>query len=741
MKRLQLEWMKVDSQEVLKQMHIDPKSPSGVEALARIAVWESNLKPLLNGESGFKLVREPQGEGEPGSVYCAITLGAEVSKELDALSHQGRIWEATLLDTLADHWLIQGAQKQFEEIGELCRSRGWGMTTRKMPGSGFPLSLAGKIIEELSPNADILRYMEPGFLEPIKSLAYFYEITATGTIPFHDEECSNCGREECPRRQTSVLVEIIHGGELNSIPAIRGANLLKVLQEAGCAPDAPCGGRGVCGRCQVEIQTDSGDKRLVSACKITLDLPLKVWIPSGEAWQMAADPLSGTLVYEPFLTRIPVKDYFEKKQQPTAISLEALRGIQAVKDTGHTGWFLQRDRKIVGYSPESETVIGAAIDLGSTTVVVKLIDLETGKVISTEGFSNPLRAYGADILSRLADPSKFQLMTHLIRHRLGQIFDAPRHKDRQPAVYAIAGNNAMAQILLGLPSEGLGSAPYWHWLHARAEMNAGEFWPDRNGLITVMPGVSPFTGGDLTAGVIHCGIHETRLKTLYLDLGTNGEMALGNVEGILVTAAAAGPAFESLEGSGGVGAIQGAVKKIQCLGSGRWYVETIDDKPAVGLCGSGFISFIAELIRYGFIGADGTLPDEDEGIIEVVSGIELTQQDIRNFQLAKAAFRAGIEVLLKERGWRAEELEQVIIAGGFSRDITPRDLITTGFLPNVDPKTISMAGNACLGGVCDFLLNKDARMGIYNATESMTAINLGEMSDFEALFIKHIDFK
>ncbi len=741
MERLQLEWMKINPVVVLRQMHIDPESSSGVEALAKIAQWERTLKPSLRGLCGYKLVREPHDESEPGTAYCAITLGLEISKELDSLNNEGKIWESTLLDTLADHWLIQGAQRQFEKIAELCKEKGWGMTTRRMPGSGYPLSLAGKIIQSLAPDSEILRYIEPGFLEPIKSLAYFYDVTITGPIPIHDEECSTCGREDCPRRQESVLVEIIHGGELISVPAGRGENLLKVLQEAGCAPDAPCGGRGVCGKCLVELQTENGERRWVSACTHHLDIPSKVWIPAGESWQMAADPLPGSLVHEPFLIRIPVKDYFEKKHQPTAIDLNALKSVQSVRDNEHTGWFLQRDNKIVGYSPESEVLVGAAIDLGSTTVIVKMIDLETGRVMSTEGFSNPLRVYGADILSRLSEPSNSQKMTDSIRHRLGQIFESSIHRDRQPSVYAIAGNNAMAQILLGLSSEGLARAPYWHWLHARTEIPAGDFWPDKTGLITVIPGVSPFTGGDLTAGLIHCGIHETRLKTLYLDLGTNGEMALGNSDGILVTAAAAGPAFESLEGSGGVGAVQGAIKRIRCLGRGRWNVETIDDKPAIGFCGSGLISLIAELIRYGFIGADGTLDDEDEGVITIISGIELTQQDIRNFQLAKAAFRAGIEVLLKQHGWQADDLEQIIIAGGFSRDIASRDLITTGFLPEVDPKTISMAGNACLGGVCDFLLNKDSRLGIYNACETMTAVNLGENSDFETLFIRHINFK
>lgn len=741
MKQLQLEWMHVNHHEILKQIRIDPSGPDGIEALTRMAAWEKELKPLLGGHCGYELIREPEAEGEPGSIYCAVTLGHRISQELDALSHQGRLWEASLLDTLADQWLIQGAQKQFEEIAKLCRAKGWGLSTRRMPGAGYPLSMAAKIIEALKAEQRMLHYREPGFLEPIKSLAYFYETTIGGDIPHHDEECASCVRKDCPRRNRSVRVDIIQGDELSTVFAQQGDTLLKVLQNAGCAPDAPCGGRGTCGGCEVDIHTDTGVTQRVLACTVTLELPLKVSIPDNASWQMAANPVLLKVIQEPLVTRMPVKDYFANNGLSSAVSLAALSSVQAVNDVAGSGWFLKQEERITGYSTESDRLIGAAIDLGSTTVVVSFIDLETGHILCTEGFANPLRAYGADILSRLADPSRSQGMTHMIRKRLGQIFDAPRHKDKELAAYAIGGNNAMAQILLGLSSEGLCRAPYWHWLHARVELPAGDFWPDKSGLVTVLPGVSPFTGGDLTAGIIHTGIHETPLKTLYLDLGTNGEMALGNKEGILVTAAAAGPAFENLEGAGGVGAIQGAVKKVQYLGSGRWHVETIEDMPAVGLCGSGLISLIAELVRYGFIGADGTLAEEDEGTLSVTPGVSVTQQDIRNFQLAKAAFRAGVEVLLKMRGWEAGDLEQVVIAGGFSRDLIPRDLLVTGFLPPVDPGIVSMAGNACLGGLCDFLLNKDARNGIYMGTESMSAVNLGDTADFEALFIRHINFK
>ncbi len=740
MNRLPLESMTINPHEVLRQMQIEPESTQGVEALTRIAYWERTLKPTLSAAAEHKWIREPEKDGEPGAVYCAITLGPEISKELDALSHQGKMWETTLLDMLADQWLLAGTSHLFQEIAGICKARSWGMTTRKMPGAGYPLSLAEKIIHEVCPENDDLRYFEPGFLEPIKSLAYFYEIQTNGTIPPHDEECESCNRKECVRRQTRVLVEIIRDGEITSVNALRGNNLLNVLNEAGCAPEAPCGGRGVCGRCLVEIQSESDKRQWVRACMHTVEFDLKVWIPAGESWQMASEQLHLAALADPYIKRISAKDYFSTLHSVSSIRIEALNALSAVGESMDSGWFIEREGQIIGYSPYSERVVGAAIDMGSTTIVLRFIDLETGTVISSEGFSNPLRSYGADILSRLTDTSKFLTMTEIVRRRLEQAFTAWRHRAVRPAAIAIAGNNAMIQILLGLPSEGLARAPYWHWIQGLIEVEAGDVWPEQSGIMAIMPGTGPFTGGDLTAGIIHCGIHKTQKKTLYMDLGTNGEMALGNGDAIAVSAAAAGPAFESLEGSVGVGAVPGAIRKVQYLGSGRWHTETIEGKEPIGLCGSGLISLMAELLRYGLIGTDGTFTEEDETSVTVSPGIGISQQDIRNFQLAKAALRAGVDVLLNQRGWQAGELDQIIIAGGFSRDVTPRDLVAAGLLPEVDRDSVLLVGNACLGGVCDFLLNKDVRDGIYNAKGTLKALNLAEQPEFQELFIKHIDF-
>lgn len=739
MERLPLAWLRANPQEIMKQAELEPESADGAEALARIAVFEQQLKPALDARYGLHWVREPESDEAPGTVHCVLTLGDEISVKLDALMQAGRLWEATLLDMTADHWLMGAAQALYETIAARCREKGWGLTPRRMPGAGYPLTLAQRIVRDLCPGGGPVRYSDPGFLEPVKSLAYFYEVSAAGTVPEHDEECGLCNRESCPRRQVRTTVEIIQGSELTTVRPLQGSRLLKVLQEAGAAPDAPCGGRGTCGRCLVEIQTDAEPRRWVKACDYELGLPARVWIPAPESWQTAEVSEALSSPAGAVLCRLAVSDYLAGAPEARLAGGAALLSAAHGGPGGGEGQLLLEDGVVTGFSPIAAPLTGAAVDLGSTTIVLRMLDLDTGQILSTESFLNPLRVFGADVLSRLSDPAGVPELSRRLRQRLDQALSHPRHERRPPDILAVGGNNVMGQLLLGLPSEGLARAPYSHWLRAAVRQQAGDLWPQRGGVLHVMPGIGPFTGGDLTAGLIHCGVHETALKTLYLDLGTNGEMACGCRDGILVTAAAAGPAFESLEGASGVGAVPGAVRKVQCIGPGRWHLDTIGGLPPIGFCGSGLISLMAELVRTGLISREGTLAEEEEALF-FEGGLAVTQQDIRGFQLAKGAIRAGVEVLLRQRGWEAAQLQQVIVAGGFARDIAVRDLLATGLIPPVDPAVVRLAGNTCLGGLSDYLLNKAARNGIYNATGSMRPVNLGETPDFEPLFIRHINF-
>lgn len=736
MKRLPTAWLTADRLNVLKQAGIAPEAPDHAEALARAAFYDETLKPAVEGVYASRWVREPRGD-EPGLVYCCLSLGETVSERLDALMQEGRIWEASLLDILADHWLLGAAERIFAEIADRCRAEGWGLTTRRMPGDGYPLALAGQIVSETVGHEGPVRYRDPGFLEPVKSLAYFYEVPPTGEVPLHDEECSRCSRLDCPRRQVRAAVEIICRDEIRTVHAPQGGDLLKILQQAGVSPDAPCAGRGVCGRCLVEIQTDNEPRHWVKACTYTVALPLRVWVPAAESWQMAEEPDSGADPVEPLLSWKPAGDY----RSHTPIRQTAAAVLHAAAAHGLSpddGWTLASDQQAVGFSPHRTALTAVALDLGSTTVVMRHLDLEHGRTLGTESFVNPLRAYGADVLSRLTDAEAVPELTRVLRQRLEQALEHSRYNTK-PNVIAVGGNNVMGQILLGLPCEGLARAPYSHWIRSVVVSSAGDLWPDREGSVILMPGIGPFTGGDLVAGLIHCGVHRTDMKTLYLDLGTNGEMACGNRNGIFVTAAAAGPAFESLEGSAGVGAVPGAIRRVQLIGPERWHLDTIAMQEPIGFCGSGLISLMSELRRSGYITPEGTLTEEEDGLT-FSEGIVVTQNDIRAFQLAKGAIRAGVELLLEAQGWQSGALEQVIVAGGFSRDIRVQDLLVTGLLPAVDPAIVRLVGNACLGGVTDFLLNKEAREGIYNATEVMQPMNLGDTPDFERLFIRHINF-
>lgn len=737
MKAIPREWMSVDHKDILRNLNIERQSPDGIEAIAKMYRWEQSLKPRLNGGIGCRWIREPhEGEGH-GMVYCVATLGPEISQELNFMTENGQLYDVTLLDALSDGWLLAAVQRQFEVIAQTCRQNGWGMSTRKMPGDKAPLAMAAKIVESLCSDTAWVTYQEPGFMEPIKSLAYFYEISLQGEVPLHDEECVTCSRENCIRRQRKIAVEIITAEDVVKLHVSEGAILHDVLQGCACAPDAPCGGRGVCGKCTVEIQTESDQRQRVLSCKYTIRQPLKVWVPEGESWQMAFDPCEVAPMQGPYLYKTPVQTYFSGGETGY-VCLEALLGTNKTHARDTEGWFLCRENTVFGFTPHDSAVIGAAIDLGSTTIAVRTFDMESGEIISSEGIANPLRVFGADILSRLSNSTGDQNMTRMLRQRIEQMLG--RHEPSFPSVIAIAGNNAMAQIFLGLCTEGLAMSPYWHWLTRTAAVPMGDIWPDRVGQILVMPAAGTFTGGDLVSGLVHCGIHKQKEKTLYLDLGTNGEMACGNSDGVIVTAAAAGPAFENMEGASGVGSVPGAITQVQLLGQDRWHFKTIGDVPPIGVCGSGIISLISELLRHRMLDSAGTLMEELEGEVFLHPGITLSQNDIRGFQMAKSALRSGVELLLDKRGWTPPMLDRIIVAGGFSRDILPQDLISVGILPPCAPEKIQLVGNSSLGGVSGFLLNKGVRDAINQCSQWTESVNLGETPEFETLFINHINF-
>ncbi|MDR1669345.1 MAG: ASKHA domain-containing protein [Oscillospiraceae bacterium] len=346
---------------------------------------------------------------------------------------------------------------------------------------------------------------------------------------------------------------------------------------------------------------------------------------------------------------------------------------------------------------EARPGFGAAIDIGTTSAVLALLDLETGKTLARHSFMNPQRAYGPDVISRIhaanggALPALRGAITEALGEGLRALMDSRGIRRLEDTV--IACNTVMAHLLLGFSCESLGVSPFQPAHRLKEVYDLSELFTGLHGPARIVPWLSAFVGGDIAAGILYVMPRGAR-RFLLADLGTNGELALFDGGKVTVTSTAAGPAFE---GSGRPG---GASK-------------VLDD--------------LAALVRRGLVDETGRLSDESV----------FTQKEIRGLQLAKSAVRTGIEVL----GLSGGELDAVYLAGGIGQAMKAESAADVGLLPSGMVPLVRAVGNASLGGAARLLLSPgEAAADLRGLTENVTEINLAAHPRFQELFMEHMAF-
>lgn len=410
-----------------------------------------------------------------------------------------------------------------------------------------------------------------------------------------------------------------------------------------------------------------------------------------------------------------------------------------------------------------------AFDLGTTTLAASLIDLRQGLRLAMTGSMNPQRTYGADVVSRLdaalrSDATR-QEMSHLIRAELWRL--ALELCDRAgvpvPAVRqaAIAGNPAMQHILLGLPVRSLALPPYRPLQTAGNCFRAGDLgWPGQ-AAVYVFPMPGGFVGGDTVAFLYGTGRDQSPIPcppSLFLDMGTNGEMALLAGEDIWATSAAAGPAFEGGNLTCGMAALPGAISSVRIVEE-RLRLSVIGNGPPLGLCGSAAIEAVCELLHHRLLDPGGRLLDGAEILSNLATRVIrhngenafvlhrdsqrqllLTQGDIRQIQLAKAAIRAGLEVLAKRSRIRLKALREVVLTGSFGSVLRPEWLKTVGIFDEGMVDITRFVPEGALAGVERALLAGDGFAGVGHLAGRFKVLPLSGTPLFETLFLKHINF-
>jgi len=464
------------------------------------------------------------------------------------------------------------------------------------------------------------------------------------------------------------------------VPA--GMTLLDTLRQAGCSVDAPCGGRGICGKCRVTVD---GEERL--ACQTKVDRDMTVELPR----EAAASILTETF---------------------------------AVSRANAEGYSL-------------------AFDIGTTTVVGFLLD--GGAELACESARNPQSVYGADVISRIQYALKTDgmVLTKVIRDSLTELTEALCRKvgvaTGDIRRVSIVGNPAMQQLFLGIKPENLARIPFAPVLTEGKRVPAVEFLPVwEKAEMLIVPDISGFVGADTVACMLATRLDQQEDMTLLVDIGTNGEMVLGNKDRLVACSTAAGPALESANISCGMRGQIGAIDHVH-LENDKMECSVIGGGKAMGICGSGLIDAAAAALELGLINTRGRVQTEDRNI-PLTDGIVLTQDDIRQLQLAKGAIAAGIRLMAEYLEIELEAIRKVYLAGAFGTFMDPEAACRIGLLPQELAGKIQSIGNAAGSGTKLLACDNTALDYAQRLVEKAEFLELASVEDFQFAFAENMRF-
>ena len=436
------------------------------------------------------------------------------------------------------------------------------------------------------------------------------------------------------------------------------------------------------------------------------------------------------------------------------------------------------DDVLIDVQPGDTTsqLLGIAFDLGTTTVVATLLDLCTGTPLAVASMLSKQQPFGADVITRISatmlDPAALDTLGRLAHETLAELAaEVCAHAGADPAdvaEIAVAGNATMTHIALGIDPEPLGVAPFIMAARQLPEVLAADLRVPAHprARAFMFPAFGAYVGGDITAGLLASGMNRDARTRLFIDIGTNCEIVLGNRDWLLATAAPAGPAFEGAAIRCGMRAADGAIEAVSIAPDGVALTVIGDAEPA-GLCGSGLVDAVASLVKAGLLDHSGRLvPDEAAAALapglaprltmlgqervfvlhwrgepgDVSDSIYLSQRDVRELQFAKAAIATGWQVLLAEAGLTAGDIQQVLLAGSFGSYLSPASAIALGLVPRLPVLRVVSAGNVAGEGAKMALLSVRERAGALALLEEVRYVELSDRDGFNDAFVEQLQF-
>jgi uncharacterized 2Fe-2S/4Fe-4S cluster protein (DUF4445 family) len=511
-----------------------------------------------------------------------------------------------------------------------------------------------------------------------------------------------------------------------------GATLVEAAGQAGIILNTVCGGRGTCKKCGVILEPDG---REVLACQYHIESDVTVTIPPGSRFfehRILAQGIDAQHTFRP-----DVYNEYESAEQDGEI-------------------------------------LGVAVDIGTTTVVAKLIDMKDGSCQATQAVLNPQTQFGDDVVSRIAyaETDKgfnelHETIINCINQLIAELCEGAGIEAKRIYEVCAVGNTTMNHILLRLPIAQLGQAPYKAHSLGAHDLAASDLDLRMNpaGRIHTVENIAGFVGADTTAVALAADIGSAGGMTLIVDIGTNGEIVLGTRDRLYAASCAAGPALEGARITCGSRAAEGAIEAV-VIGKDDINLDVIGDCSPRSICGSGLIDAVAVMLELGVIDHTGRFTEPAELETELPPAIFsritkwegqpsftlaapattgerpvfLTQQDIRQMQLAKGAIRAGISLLQRRLGLEDTDIRHILLAGAFGNYVRPQSALRIGLLPAVGVERIRSIGNAAASGAQMILLSRGYREEARELAHRIEYVEIAHEPDFQMVFAESMSF-
>jgi len=731
-------------------------------------------------------------------IVTITTLGEDISSEQKKAFDNGDYIRGMIIDHIGVAAINDINKTFWTELVDDIKGTMFGITSRLSPGdTEWEMQEQQKIFNCMDADFTDVTLTPSYLMYPVKSTSAIYGFGENIGIARLDHICSECHLKHCAyRMDEKATLTLIIGRSKHVIDVKPGTHLFQILRENEIVIASPCQGTSRCGKCKVRVtrgipHSTANDEKFLSieeieqgfrlACHMTVDCNMDIIIEEDKG-KIAVLTESKERGYR---VDAAISKMFIQMDKPSledprdddkrlsdacnlthlSVDIQNLANMSEVMRASsfHNTVTLYGNQLLnIQEGDCREENFGIAIDIGTTTIAAYLINLNNGKQIAVESRQNKQRTFGADVISRInfiiENKDGLKILQRSIVEQINDMIQVMSHNAsiRIQDIYdiSIVGNTTMIHLLLGLPCKQMALAPYTAVVTRSLSLRSQDIGLITRGIVSFVPCISSYIGSDITAGILSSGMLDSERYSLLLDLGTNGEMALGNQHEIIVCSTATGPAFEGASIKYGIGGVKGAISKIDLSRSPIY--ETIENEEPCGICGSGVLDAVAQLAQYGIIDETGRMASQDEVLDEykhrlidhrpikefvlykheqIDKMITFTQQDVREVQLAKAAIYAGIKILLKEKKISFDQIEKMYVGGGFGNFMNHDSAVAIGMIPRELADRIESVGNCAGSGAQMYLCSKELRATAESIIDKVEYIELARAIDFQDYFV------